>query len=159
MGGTVNGAVKQWKVSMKDCDSYLEVDEANVPTGKVKRVEGTNFDFSKERTIMLQGDEAFQGYDTYWVASNKVEDKDKLLVTVKDNSGVEMEVWSNQPGFQMYTANGFDGTGEQKFDQYGSLAIEPSGWIDAVNHAHFPTTELPVGSKKTQTMLFKFKKV
>lgn len=70
---------------------------------------------------------------------------------------VEMEVLSNQPGFQMYTANGFDATGDGRFERFGSIAIEPSGFIDAVNCSSFPTVVLEPYQTRRQLITYKFR--
>lgn len=147
-------------------ETYLVLDADNTPTGEVAPVAGTKFDF---RTPKKLGDETtgpFTGFDQFWVSSDTspLDGEERVLATItspadEGGPGVEMTVSSNQPGFQMYTANGSDGSGAGCFEQYGSVAVEPSGYIDAENHDNFPTTVLEPGETRAQRMTFQFRMV
>lgn len=142
---------------------YLVLDEENVPTGEVASVAETKFDFRESKKI-ADGKWPFSGYDQFFVASDEtsLDAPMQSLVTVRAPSGehgtgVEMEVVSNQPGFQMYTANGFDGSGPGGFEQYGSVAVEPSGYIDAGNNDQFPTIALEPSQTRRQIIAYRFR--
>lgn len=70
-----------------------------------------------------------------------------------------MEVLSNQPGFQMYTANGFDGSAPGNFAHCGSVAVEPSGYIDAGNNYGFPTIALEPNQTRRQFIAYRFERL
>lgn len=155
-------SVRGYKVMAPGCDKYLVLDEANTTTGEIASVENTKFDFRTKRKI--DNGNQFTGYDQFFVSSDEssLNGPIQSLVTVfspagKHGPGVEMEVSSNQPGFQMYTANGYDGTGPGAFDQYGSIAIEPSGYIDAENHPNFPSMALEASQTRQQLIKYRFR--
>lgn len=153
----------QYKLHAPNCAHYLELDSENIPTGTIADVKGTRFDFTEERSID-DGSGSFSGYDNFFVASTTpgAQDELSLLATfryaARGQHGVQLEVVSNQPGFQMYTANGYDGTEEGGFEQYGSVAVEPSLLIDGGNQEWFPTIELQVGESRTQRIVYKMSK-
>ncbi|CDF41088.1 unnamed protein product [Chondrus crispus] len=143
------------------CTCHLVLNDKNVPTGDIAFVKGTPFDFCQGKKISQ--DMPSSGYDNYFVAS----DQDTLngpvlpLLTITAPAGehgpaVTMEVISNQPGFQMYTANGFSGDGAGSFEKHGSIAIEPSGYIDATNHVNFPTATLNPHETRKQVITYHF---
>jgi len=161
-GGRVKDAVLDYNVVAPLCANYLVLDADNVPTGEMESVKGTKFDFLALRKID-NGGETFSGYDQYFIASHTsaLDGPVKSLVKISAPAGeygpaVEMEVLSNQPGFQMYTANGFNGSGYGAFEQFGSIAVEPSGFIDAGNHNEFPTIILQPSETRNQLITYRF---
>lgn len=148
------------------CNRYLVLDDHNCPTGEVAPVANTRYDFRQKRTIGVKGEHPFRGYDQYFVASDEspLDGLTRSLVTINCPAGdygpgVNMEVLSNQPGFQMYTANGFDRNGPGNFEQYGSVAVEPSGFIDAGNNDGFPTIALEPTQTRRQFIAYRFEKL
>jgi aldose 1-epimerase len=157
--GRTVGAVLDWVVHAPDCSKHLVLDAENLPTGEKQSVAGTHLDFRKPRAL---GDKlpVGVGYDNFLALDNQSNmDRAQMvhLVSVTaPSSCIRMDVSSNQPGFQMYSADGFDGTGHLAFAKKGSLAIEPSGYIDACNHSEFPSIFLKPGQYKEQTTMFRF---
>lgn len=161
--GQARDSVLNYQVVAPSCEHYLVLDDDNVPTGDIAPVEGTCFDFRRKRPV-AEGASDFEGYDQYFVASNEtsLDGPTRSLVTITaptsdHGPAVEMEVLSNQPGFQMYTANGFKGTGAGSFEKFGSIAVEPSGYIDAGNHDAFPTIVLEPKETRRQLITYRFK--
>jgi aldose 1-epimerase len=157
-GGRTEGAALDWVVHAPECSRYLDLDKGNLPTGQVRSVENSHLDFRKPRALgeKLQGG---AGYDNFLVLDNydaRTAQMVCLVSVTAPGPGIRLDVESNQPGFQMYSADGFDGTGALKFAKKGSLAIEPSGYIDACNQAAFPSILLKPGQLRTQWMKFKF---
>lgn len=159
-GGKVKDSALSYKMHAPNCSRYLELDGENIPTGTIASVKGTRFDFTEERTID-DGASPFSGYDNFFVASTTTPPEEVIssLATFKyergESHGVQLEVLSNQPGFQMYTANGYDGREEGGFEQYGSVAIEPSLLIDGGNQESFPTIELAQDESRMQRIVYK----
>lgn len=157
-GGTRTDAALRWTLRAPGCGRYLPLDPTAVPTGAVETVEGTRYDFREAREIAGQ-------YDNFFIrdGDEPEEDRGEALLCEVRGAGVRLEVSSNQPGFQLYTSNGFDG-GECEprrpplsgFARCGSIAIEPSAYLDAGNHSNFPTISLPPGKERTQTIVYKF---
>lgn len=137
------------------CTSYLPTTTSNIPTGEISTVTNTRYDFTSPR---LLHEENFQGYDDYLISSSAAADDElKLLVSLKEPSSTwSLHVHSNQPGFQVYTGNGFPPESGEGFAQFGSVAIEPSEFIDAPNQTEFPSTLLDVGQTRTQIIQYQF---
>lgn len=151
-----------YEVAAPSCGHYLVLDDQNVPTGEIARVEGTRFDFRLPRKVGEKSN-PFIGYDQFFVSSDEAPLDGPMRSLVKITalagdygSALEMEVESNQPGFQMYTANGFDGNGVGGFEKFASIAVEPSGYIDAPNHDNFPTASLQPHETRRQLITFRF---
>ena len=146
-----------------DCDRRLEVDKRNVPTGDIEPVDGTEFDFRDRDRIERE-------YDCFLLAKgddpveNAEEKKAKkvaelLLDDPNQDASVKkkrLELWTDQPGFQLYTANGFKGTEEKGFRRNCAICLEPSGYLDAANHPHFPKITLDAEEEKRSNFTYKF---
>ncbi|CAN8064521.1 unnamed protein product [Agarophyton chilense] len=160
-GGVVEGSVLSYRMKASRCEQYLVLDDDNVPNGVIASVQGTRFDFTKDRPIH-DGSIEMKGYDNFWIVRKSPENKDQGLQSMvtflhpgqTPGKGVKMEILSDQHGFQFYTANGFDGSGNEKFAKHGSIAVEPSDFIDAANHDNFPCIALGPSETKTQCMSY-----
>lgn len=143
-----------------NCNKYLVLTDSKLPTGDIAPVNNTSYDFTKPRKLH-DGHGNFEGYDNYWVSSMESALDPPLaeLVTVvgptlPSGASIELKVSSNQPGFQMYSANHFDASPPAKYAKFGSLAIEPSGFIDACNQPSFPTIELKPDETRRQVIRY-----
>lgn len=146
------------------CQTYLCMNDQNLPTGEMSSVINTQYDF-RAPTLLDREDSTFQGYDNFFVLSQSTEQETsvKHVVTIvaptEDDLAVQLVVCSNQPGFQVYTANGFDGSGDGSFAKFGSIAIEPNWFVDAPNHENFGSIELHPGMTRKQITQFKINRV
>ena len=153
-----------------DADTYLETDGRSVPTGKIISVEGTPFDFRSPKRV---GDEidsphpnmqSAGGYDHCFnfVGWEKGSDEILLRATVYSaESGIEMQVYTNCPCAQVYTANGmndknypFKGGVEQI--PRNAICVETGRMPDSMNHEGFTKCTLDVGEKYDYTTVYKF---
>lgn len=147
-------------------DSIVPVNKELIPTGKLRAVEGTPFDFRKA-TVVGAGidktdDEQIKnggGYDHCWVINRT----DKGLIpfaTVKDpESGRFMEVFTTEPAVQFYTGNFLDGGLKGKGATFGKrfgLCLETEHYPDAPNQPQFPSTSLKPGDTYRTTTVYKF---
>lgn len=143
------------------------VDSVLIPTGEIAPVEGTPFDFREPHTIgeRIGADNAQLrnggGYDHNWVIDRKTESDVELAATVwEPASGRTVEVWSDQPGLQVYSGNFFDGKSMGKYGKpqryRESLALETQKFPDSPNQDNFPSTVLRPGQTYTQTCIYKF---
>lgn len=143
------------------------VDSVLIPTGEIAPVEGTPFDFREPHTIgeRIGADNAQLrnggGYDHNWVIDRKTESGVELAATVwEPASGRTVEVWSDQPGLQVYSGNFFDGKSMGKYGKpqryRESLALETQKFPDSPNQDNFPSTVLRPGQTYTQTCIYKF---
>jgi aldose 1-epimerase len=140
---------------------YTKKNEHNVPSGEICRVENTPFDFKEYKKVGENIKELVvdKGYDHNFVlqhASNEV----SLAATLYDPvSGRLLEVLTNQPGIQVYTANWWDGsiTGAQgvPYVQHGAIALETQNFPDAPNHPNFPTAILSPGEFYNRTTIYR----
>lgn len=135
-----------------DADRYTPVDAGLIPTGELKSVSGTPFDF---RTATLIGARIAQvegGYDHNYVLNGGQTTAQRKIATLSDSaSGRQMEVFTTEPGVQFYSGNFLDGTlkdnGGQPIQKHGGLCLETQHFPDSPNKPDFPTTILQPGQK------------
>ncbi len=151
---------------MINADRFTPVDETLIPTGELRSVKGTPFDFTQPRSVGARinaDDEQIKfgkGYDHNWVI-NKPDGKLGLMARVfEPNSGREMEVWSTEPGVQFYSGNFLDGTltgkGGWVYQFRNGLALEPQHYPDSPNKPQFPSVVLNTGQTYHNTIIYKF---
>lgn len=148
--------------------TYTPVDETLIPTGELRPVAGTVFDFNTPRAIGDRVRDARdpqiaygRGYDHNWVIGDKVTADQHLMARVSDPaSGRSFELWSNQPGLQFYSGNFLNGTfsGKAKKIYRGGDAIvmEPQIFPDAINQKDFPEARLRPGQTYRNVMSYRF---
>lgn len=146
-------------------DRFLPIDRRAIPTGQIAEVEGTPFDFRTPRRIGERLDlphaqlEAGHGYDHCWVLNG--EGFRRAAEVAAPDSGIAMEVWTDQPGMQFYGGNFFDGrtpakSGRGRYDFRGALALEAQLFPDAPNQPHFPAPFLTPERCYTHRCLYRF---
>ena len=150
---------------MINADRYTPVDASLIPTGELRPVAGTPFDFTKSTAIGARieaNDEQLKfgkGYDHNWVLNKGADALSKAAEVYEAKGGRVMEVWTTEPALQFYTANFLDGTlhGKGKtFIRRGALCMETQHYPDSPNHPSFPTTELKPGATYHTTTLYRF---
>lgn len=140
-----------------DSDFYTITNEDLIPTGKLGAVENTLFDFKKPA---LFGDRIPQmeiGYDDNYVLKN--EGRLKQVATVYHaESGRLLEVLTDQPGMQLYTAYYIEGvTGKQGIQHhYDGFALETQHFPDSPNHPEFPSTILRPDERFNSSTIYRF---
>ena len=142
-------------------DAYTPVDDALLPTGEIKSVDGTPWDFLNPTPMGLHLKEAGSkpvGFDHNFVL-NKGWFSDWSVAAEVDEpkSGRTLTVSTDQPGIQFYTGNFLDGTmtgdGGNVYLQYSGFCLETQHFPDSPNHANFPSTFLvPGDTYKTSTV-------
>ncbi|KAJ4444739.1 hypothetical protein ANN_06536 [Periplaneta americana] len=126
-----------------NADRYTVTDEESIPTGELASLDGTDLDF---RTALLLGPliQKRGGYDNNYCV-NIANQSDPVFVSrvMHPESGRYLEVYSNQPGVQLYTGNNLHKPGSQDpiigkggalYRKYGSFCLETQGYPDAMNH-------------------------
>lgn len=163
--GSANGAMEH--VVTIPAESYLPTDSGAIPTGEYRPVAGTVFDFRKPTVIGERvrdaSDEQIvfgRGYDHNWVIGRKVTTDQHLMARVEDPaSGRGFELWSNQPGLQMYSGNFFDATSHGKsrkiYRMGDALVMEPQIFPDAPNQKDFPNARLAPGETYRNVMTYR----
>ena len=138
-------------------DSYLPVDGMLIPTGEVRPVEGTPFDFRTAKPIGRDIAEA-GGYDHNWCLGG--EGLRRVACLREPVSGRVMEILTDQPGIQFYSGNFFDGSYAGKdgrvIGHRCALALETQKWPDAIHHSAFPDIILRPGQTYSHTCIYQF---
>ena len=158
--GVYGGTVEDQILRM-DCDKYLEIDSGLIPTGRQIDVEGTPFDFRKEKSIGQDLSKTNGGYDhCYCLANPSADGKLVKFAELKDpSSGRRMTVATTQPGVQLYTANtikGIRGKDNIEFKNYGAVCIETQHYPDSPNKGDFPSTILRPGKEYHEVTQYSF---
>lgn len=151
-----------------DADEILELGESCIPTGKRLPVAGSPFDFRHSKPIGQAIDEddpqlaIGDGYDHYWVLSKVAHSETPAhAATLEDpQSGRRLEVFTTEPGVQIYTGNNLDGTptgkARQSYQRRTAICLETQHPPDAPNHSAFPSTVLEPGEPFSSTTVFRF---
>lgn len=144
---------------------FTPVDPTLIPTGELKPVDGTPFDFRKSTAVGARinaDDEQIKrgkGYDHNWVldGSGKLAE---AAVLYDPKSGRELRVLTDQPGIQFYSGNFLDGTIKGKngvpYQHRTGLCLETQHFPDSPNHPSFPSTQLKPGQKFHSVTVFAF---
>jgi len=147
-------------------DEFNPVDSGLIPTGELKKVKGTPFDFSTAHKIgerINQTDEQLKlgkGYDHNWVLKKTGNELSLVATVVEPVSGRIMEVWTTEPGLQFYSGNfltGKDiGKGNKAYLTRSAFCLEAQHFPDSPNHPNFPSTVLKPRQTYSQKTIYKF---
>ena len=143
--------------------SSRPADETLIPTGKLAPVKGTPLDFTSPTPIgsrfdQLKGDPL--GYDHNYVLRGDGKTPALGARVFDPASGRVLEMFTTEPGVQLYTANFLDGKLKGKggvvYKKHHAFCLEAQHFPDSVHHDNFPSTILRPGEKYTQTTIYKF---
>jgi aldose 1-epimerase len=136
---------------------FTPVDAGLIPTGELKPVAGTPFDFRKATAVgsrINANDEQLHlghGYDHNWVLDSGGGKLTEAAEVYDATSGRVLKVSTDQPGIQFYTGNFLDGSvkgkGGKPYELRSALCLETQHFPDSPNHPAFPTTELKPGER------------
>lgn len=149
-----------------NADYYTPINEVAIPTGEIAPVEGTPMDFRTPHTIGSRINDSFQqlvfgsGYDHNYVLNKHEQDALTFAAKcVEPISGRSMEVYTTEPGVQVYTANfhtGFAGWHGTTFPRRSAICFEAQHFPDTPNKGHFPSCVLKPGNTYKQVTIYKF---
>jgi aldose 1-epimerase len=148
----------------------LEVTPALAPNGKIREVAGTPMDFREPKTLGkdIGADydllKAGGGYDNHFIIDQKAPGAFTFDVRAYDpRSGRILEVWSTEPGIQLYSGNFLEGKvprdvgkGNTVYKFRSGFCLEPSHFPDSLNHADFPSTTLNPGDWYSGKIVYRF---
>jgi aldose 1-epimerase len=153
-----------------NAERFLPVDATLIPTGERRRVKGTPLDFTHPRTLRARidaGDQQLRlgnGYDHHYVLKRKSVDGLELAARIAEPaSGRVMEVWTTEPGLQLYSGNHLEGRrprdvgkGGALYERRGAFCLEPSHFPDSVHQPDFPSTRLAAGEWYRGKIVYRF---
>jgi aldose 1-epimerase len=150
-----------------EADKFTPVDAGLIPTGELRDVAGTPFDFRKPTAIGARigaDDEQIKvggGYDHNFVLRRKAGEAMSLAARVTEpTTGRVMEVWATEPGVQFYTGNFLDGTVHGKggiaYGKRSAFCLETQHFPDSPNQPKFPSTVLDPGAQYHTATVYKF---
>ncbi|WP_342655139.1 aldose epimerase family protein [Pseudomonas sp. F3-2] len=169
LAGAGNGDILD-QVAVVHAARYTPVNEKLIPTGELAPVAGTPMDFLKpvafgkrirEDHPQLKFAEPTEGgYDFNWVLDTKGKVGNLAADVVDPKSGRRLQLFTSEPGVQLYTGNFLDGTvkgkGGKIYPHWGAFTLETQHYPDAPNQPAFPSTRLDPGKSYNQTTVFKF---
>ncbi len=160
LAGAGSGTVLDHRLTLQS-QRYLETDADLLPTGRLLPVAGTPYDFTKSEVIGGRIDKiSIGGYDHAFVLADKPQTKPSLAAEVYEpKSGRVMQILTDQPGIQLYTATyttPVKGKGGQSYDRLHGICLETQHHPDSVHHAEFPTTILRSGETYRTSTIHQF---
>lgn len=170
LSGEGSGSVMDQQLMIPAAE-FTPVDDTQIPTGALKSVAGTPFDFRRPKAIgrdirdgrsqqLLIG----RGYDLNWVISRQAAVAPRLVARVVDpHSGRMLELAATQPGLQFYSGNFLDGTlvgtSGRVYRQGDAFVLEPQLYPDTPNHPNFGSARLAPGQTYRNEIIYTFSTV
>lgn len=150
-----------------DADYYTPVDSTFMTTGEIAPVEGTPMDFRTATPVGARiNDFDFvqlkngNGYDHNWVLNTQRDITHKCVTLESPKTGIVLDVYTNEPGIQVYAGNFLDGTITGKkgivYNQRASVCLETQKYPDTPNKSDWPSAVLRPGEKYNSHCVFKF---
>lgn len=143
-----------------NADAYTPVDEQLIPTGQFKTAVGTPLDFSRARAIGERIGAVPGGYDHNYVIRGVRGDLRLAARLYEPTTGRLMEVFTDQPGLQVYTANFLDGSlvgkGGVAYGRHAGVCLETQHFPDSPNHIPFPPVILRPGERYNHVAIYRF---
>jgi aldose 1-epimerase len=143
-----------------NADRYTVVDASLIPTGELRQVKGTPFDFNTLHTIGERIGQVEGGYDHNFVLTATQGSSAPVVRVTEPTSGRVMEVYTDQPGIQFYSGNFLDGSltgkGGTKYVKHYGFCLETQHFPDSPNQPTFPSTILKPGETYHTTTAYKF---
>lgn len=145
---------------------FTPTDAGAIPTGELRPVRGTPFDFTRPTAIgarINQDEEQLKlgkGYDHNFVVDGRAGTLRLAGRVTEPTTGRAMEVWTTEPGMQLYTGNYLDGSdigkGGKPYRQRYGFCLETQHYPDSPNRPGFPSTVLRKGARFRSTTVYKF---
>ena len=163
LGGDAETLVLDHVVTI-EADGFTAFDAGKFVTGEIRPVAGTPLDFRTPKTIgrdLTVPDEQMTiggGYDHNFVIRGALGTLRKAVRVDHPGSGRRMELWTTEPGVQMYTANAVEmiGRGGAAWRPHCGVALEPQHYQNSPNRPEFPTTVLRPGQTFRSTSEYRF---
>ena len=151
---------------MINADYFTPVTEELIPTGEIRKVDGTPMDFRNMHPVKENMDadydqlECGNGYDHNYVLTKNDSPMALAARAYELTTGRAMEVYTDTPGIQFYTGNSLDGSDKTKegisYESRSAFCLEAQHYPDSPNQHGFPSTRLNPGEEYSQTTIYKF---
>ena len=149
-----------------DADAYTPVDSTFMTTGEIVSVEGTDMDFRTPTAVGARIDNDFEqlkngkGYDHNWVLNTKGDITRPCATLESPSTGIVLDVYTNEPGIQIYAGNFLDGTLTGKkgivYGRRASVCLETQKYPDTPNKPEWPSALLKPGEKYDSHCIYRF---
>ncbi|MGE4289363.1 MAG: aldose epimerase family protein [Salinivirgaceae bacterium] len=165
LNGVGNGKIFNHELWI-NAEAFTPLNDVSVPTGEIRSIKNTPMDFTNPVRLGDVINSAYEqinlvnGLDHNWVLKKGNDAMVKAAVLSEPESGRSIEVFTTQPGLQVYTSMHFDGTEPGKnqipFTPYCAVAIEAQNFPDAPNKTHFPNSIINPGETYHEIIIYKF---
>ena len=165
LSGNLNNSIENQELFI-NADYYTPYDSLKCVTGEILEVADTPFDFRKPHVIGERIDDDImqlnvtKGYDHNWVLNTNNNENTLAARLVDNESGRTMEVYTNEPGLHVFTANGHKGAliGKNNiaYPKRNSICFETQHFADSPNKPNFPSTVLRPGEVYYSRCIYKF---
>ena len=165
LAGEGNGDILDHRVVLR-ANRFIPTDAASIPTGEIRNVAGTPFDFLQANAIGARINNDHEqlkfgnGYDHTWVVNGRMGLVRQAATVYETTTGRVLEVWTTEPGVQFYTGNFLDaaiiGKSGKPYPRRSGFCLETQHYPDSPNNPNFPTTTLRKGATYRSTTIYRF---
>ncbi|MDR0794444.1 MAG: galactose mutarotase [Tannerella sp.] len=152
-----------------NADYYLPTDDSSIPFGMPEKVENTPMDFRESHEIGERIDHAFEqlvfgaGYDHTYIINKKPDELSFAVRCISPKTGIVMDVFTTEPGVQMYTGNWLSGNYPGKYGRCyprrSAVCFETQHFPDSPNKHDYPTSVLRPGEVFNSQTVYRFSKI